>query len=159
MNFECLNADSAELLLAYTDGTLAPEAARLLEAHTASCPACAELVARQQSLWSALDSWDAPELSADFNRNLHAAVALEENRRGWLANLASWLSPAKLWVPAAGALAVGALAIVLMPARHSAPVVEQKAGMDGEARQLERVFDDLEVLDTLDAALSGQEKL
>lgn len=154
----CLNADSAETLFAYIDGTLAPAETQALERHAASCESCRKLIDGQRAMWSTLDEWEAPELTPDFNRNLHAAVAEESRRSFWsrLAEIAAaYLTPRNVLVPA-GALAAVVMGVMLT--RPVAPVVEQKAGLD-EVKQIERTLDDLDVLTTLDTALASEEKL
>jgi anti-sigma factor RsiW len=163
---ECLNADSAEVLFAYVDGTLESGQAAALESHTAGCVACRTLVEGQRAVWSVLDQWEAPEVSPEFNRKLHAAVAAGEGHGGWIERVSSWivgLSPGNLMVPAGAlALVVAAVMLTQMP-RGTGQVVEQKAGIEGEVKQMERTLDDLDVLSTLDAALADeklpQEKL
>ena len=65
----------------------------------------------------------------------------------------------------AGALALVVATVMLtqMPRGTAVQPVEQKAGIEGEVKQMERTLDDLDVLSTLDAALADeklpQEKL
>jgi anti-sigma factor RsiW len=163
---ECLNADSAEVLFAYVDGTLEPEQAAALERHTVGCEACRTMVEGQRAVWSVLDQWAAPEISPGFNRKLHATVEAGPGRGAWLDRVSTWiagLSPGNLMVPAGAlALVVATVMLTQMP-RGTGQVPEQKAGIEGEVKQMERTLDDLDVLSTLDAALADeklpQEKL
>jgi len=68
------NQGNAELLLAHAARTLDAERAAVLEEHIARCPACREYYAAQVAVWAALDSWDAPPLSADFDRRLYSRI-------------------------------------------------------------------------------------
>ena len=158
----CLSADSAEVLFAYIDGTLDEQQAEALDRHAAGCVPCQTLIDGQRAMWTALDAWEAPELSPDFNRNLHAAVAAAGDRgwRGWLSNV---FTVRKLMIPAGAlALLVATIAFVQMPQMPQNPEVDQKAGIESnEVRQIEGTLDDLDVLSTLDAAMKGpaEEKL
>jgi anti-sigma factor RsiW len=170
----CLSADSAELLFAYVDGTLEAKELAALEAHIAQCEPCHEMVAGQRNLWQTMDVWEAPAVSADFNRNMHAFVAREAAKSSWATRwsavvdqLAGLLTVKNLMVPAgAMALLVAGFMVVDRPvqtrqepvAQVAAPqVLNEKAGMeDSEARQIEHVVDDLEALDKLDAALKPE---
>lgn len=71
------NQENAELLLAHTSRKLDAERAAVLEQHIANCPACREYAAAQFAVWEALDAWDAPPVSADFNRRLYARIEQE----------------------------------------------------------------------------------
>ena len=119
----------------------------------------------QRAVWSVLDQWEAPEVSPEFNRRLHAAVAAGTGRSGWLDRVSTWLvglSRGNLLVPAGAlSLVVAAVMLTQMPRGTavqpgSAQMVEQKAGMDGDVKQMERTLDDLDVLSTLDAALTDE---
>jgi len=163
----CLGADSAEVLFAYVDGTLDEVQSDAIERHAAGCAACRNLIDGQRGVWETLDAWEAPELSPEFNRKMHAAVAAESagGWRGWLAS--KWAWPTLLVPVSALALIVGTVVVTQMPREQElAPVVEvehgavdQKAGIENDVKQIEKTLDDLDVLYTLDPALSSQEKL
>jgi len=158
----CLTADSAEVLFAYIDGTLEPVAATALLRHAGGCEPCRKLIEGQQAMWSVLDEWEAPEISPDFNRNLHAAVAAGEASRSWMSRFVSWateLTPKSFLVPAGALALVMATVMVTQMPRHNAVQVEEKAGIENEVKQIEKTLDDLDVLTTLDAAISTEEKL
>jgi len=163
----CLTAESAEVLFAYVDGTLEPARAASLARHAAACEPCRKLIEGQQAMWAVLDSWEPPEISPDFNRKMHAAVAAEAEQRSWrrwLGNLVNALTPHKLLVPAGVlALVLGTVVLTQMPRHNTVPApdsaVEQKAGIESEQKQIERTLDDLDVLTTLDAALASEEKI
>jgi len=69
--------ENAELLLAHASRKLDAERAAVLEQHIAHCPACREYAAAQFAVWDALDSWGAPEVSADFDRRLYQRIEQE----------------------------------------------------------------------------------
>jgi anti-sigma factor RsiW len=66
------NHENAELLLAHAARTLDAERAAVLEEHIARCPACRDYYAAQVAVWAALDNWEAPPVSADFDRRLYS---------------------------------------------------------------------------------------
>ena len=168
---QCLNADSAEVLFAYVDGTLEPGQAAALESHTAGCEACRTMVDGQLAVWRVLDQWEAPAVSPEFNRKLHAAIEAGEGRGGWLDRVSAWIGGVSLgnvMVPA-GALALVVAAVMLTQMPRGTAVqpragemvkqvtqVEQKAGIEGEVKQMERTLDDLDVLSTLESALADE---
>src|ERR1044072_2671609 len=69
--------ESAELLLAYSTGKLNSERAAAGEQHIGICPVCGEFVARQQAVSKALGAWQAPAVSADFDRRLYQRIEKE----------------------------------------------------------------------------------
>jgi hypothetical protein len=72
--------EGAELLLAFSFRKLDAERAVLLENHIGECARCGEFVGAQRSVDEALDLWDAPPLSADFDRRLYRRI---EHEVGW----------------------------------------------------------------------------
>lgn len=102
--------EGLELLLAYSAGRLDAARTAALEAHAAGCPECAGLVASQRSMAQALDVWQAPDVSADFDRRLYRRIEQEVR---WWDFLARPFRPVfgMRWVPVAAAaglmLAVG----------------------------------------------------
>jgi hypothetical protein len=100
-----------ERLLEYGTGGLDSDTRASLKRHFADCGACRAFVAGQHSVWAALDAWEAPPVSAGFDRALHRRMA---DAAGWGDRLARWFRPA--WVrrglplmAAAGALVVAAV--------------------------------------------------
>jgi hypothetical protein len=49
--------------------------------HIRDCPACREFAAARRSVDSALDLWDAPPVSADFDRRLYRRI--QKDVRWW----------------------------------------------------------------------------
>jgi len=69
--------ENSELLLAYSAGKLNAESKAELDRHLETCPGCRELVRHQESVWSALDSWEAAPVSPDFDRRLLRRIEQE----------------------------------------------------------------------------------
>jgi len=69
--------ENSELLLAYSTGKLDAETAAALDWHVGICPACGEFAASQRAVWTALDAWEAPPVSADFDRRLYQRIEKE----------------------------------------------------------------------------------
>jgi anti-sigma factor RsiW len=68
---------SVELLLAYTSQTLDREEATAFAGHAAECPSCHAFLAAQDAAARALDAWEAPPVSADFDRRLYQRIEKE----------------------------------------------------------------------------------
>jgi hypothetical protein len=64
-------------LLAYTSQTLDREQAAAFAEHAAACPACRAFTAAQDTVCEALEAWEAPPVSADFDRRLYQRVEKE----------------------------------------------------------------------------------
>jgi anti-sigma factor RsiW len=75
------NRETAELLLARASRKLDAQRADVLEEHLAGCPSCREYAAAQIAVWEALDAWEAPPVSADFDRRLHRRIEREGSWR------------------------------------------------------------------------------
>src|ERR1039457_5979210 len=63
-----------EMLVAYAASELDLETARALEQHLAGCAACRLVAADQTTVWKALDAWEAPPVSPDFDRRLYRRI-------------------------------------------------------------------------------------
>ena len=80
--------ENTELLLAYCARRLDPETQIVLERHMAVCPACRKFQAGQETVWQALDAWEAMPVSADFDRRLYRRIEGESARTSWWLRLA-----------------------------------------------------------------------
>ncbi len=69
--------EGVELLLAHHAGALDAERAATLENHLANCEGCREFAAAQRSVDEALELWEAPALSADFDQRLYRRIEQE----------------------------------------------------------------------------------
>jgi anti-sigma factor RsiW len=143
----CPINDRPELLIAYAAGELDSQAMSEVREHLAVCPECREMAEAQSLVWQALDEWDAPPLSADFNRRLYQRIQ-KEAPGSWWSRLWTALLPVNLRqaVPlAAGAALLLTVGLVLQP-----PHTSSSAPSSGEAMvradQVENVLDDLDLL-------------
>lgn len=136
-----------ELLVAYAAGQLDLEAKMKLERHLAGCPKCRSLAAEQAALWKALDAWEAPPVSPDFDRRLYRRIH-EEVRHSWWERVSRPFRP----MPLRQALPLTATACLLLMAsllvKHPGNLhpVEPRAETV-RVEQVERTLDDLELLD------------
>jgi len=164
--------NEAEVLVAYTTGTMTPAEQEAFELHMAECAGCRELAGAQKSVWGALDLWKLPPVSDEFDRKLHARIA-EEARLPWwkrqwstLSHLGFWFS----WKPAipvgvACAALVGAFVLhgpAMHPAMHNvapgaapAAVRSQQDAQKMDVDEVERALDDMDMLKQLDAPASA----
>ena len=76
-------------LLAYSEEKLEAARAAILKRHVEECTACREFVAGQRAVWSALDAWEPPAISADFDQRLYRLLN-EPEPDGWWQR---WLRP------------------------------------------------------------------
>jgi hypothetical protein len=63
-----------DLILAYVSQGLEAETSALFEKHMADCHSCREFARDQQSVWSALDLFEAAPISDGFNRRLYQRI-------------------------------------------------------------------------------------
>jgi len=149
MNCPLEAPETAELLLDYCARTLKPESTAVLERHLELCPACRRFAEDQRAVWSALDSWDAPPVSADFDRRLYSRI---EEDVPWRERLLRGVRPLFVYhgLPAAAAAGMVLLAGVLLmespgkPVR--APVMPEAARVEVQPEQVEKALDTMEVL-------------
>ena len=142
----CPIEKSAELL-DFSAHRLEPLAAAKIEAHVASCPACGQVVERQRAVWRALETWDAPPISADFDRRLYRRLEENESRQGrWLSPLRVLLVRQGLPIAAAACLIVVAGLVSQRPADVTAPRQTQAAVENLQPEQVDHVLDDLQML-------------
>lgn len=66
--------EGSALLLAYSSGRLEQESTVRLQRHVEGCSGCRQFVESQSAIWRALDSWEAPPVSADFDRRLYQRI-------------------------------------------------------------------------------------
>jgi anti-sigma factor RsiW len=144
-------AARTDLLLDYTAGRLDDEQRFRLERHMQECPACAAFRIEQAAVWEALDLWEPPPVSMDFNRRLWQRIE-SAAATPWYRTLAESLGFAnwKPLVPLTAAMLVIAAGFVFdHPARSTAV-----SGMTiREADQVEQTLDDIDLLHQLDAVV------
>jgi anti-sigma factor RsiW len=151
-----LNGRSAELMMAYTAGTLEPEVQIELERHLSGCEDCGAMAAQQKAVWEALDDWRPATVSADFNDRLYQRIAADDAASWWRRAFAidwSWMfRPA---VPVAGACAALMIAFLLkepVAPHHSTAPLAQKVSIE----QVERALDDMDMLKQMSVTVPAE---
>jgi anti-sigma factor RsiW len=154
--------EKTDLLLDYSAGRLDAQAMAMLEKHLESCPACASFRAEQAAMWRALDAWDPPPVSVDFNRRLWQridAVAAEP----WYKSLAASLRLAD-WKPVfpltAAILLIAAGFLFDHPGWRA--VAPGSAGQNvsvKEADQVEQTLDDIQLLHQFDSGADNPKSM
>ena len=137
-----------ELLLEYAAGGLDAAGREAVEKHLGECGPCRDLVAGQQRVWAALDGWEAPPVSEDFDRRLHARIAREGS---WWDRIPRLFSPALLrrGLPLAAAAGLALVAILVMsrPAPvPPAPLAQVRQVEPLRPDQVETALQDMEML-------------
>ena len=156
MNCPIQNEETAELLLAYTARRLDPARIAVLEDHMNACPECAEFRAGQELVWQALDAWEAPPVTPDFNRRLYQRIEAEA-AEPWYKRL--FKTPLAMWKPAIPLAAACALVVGAFMLDHQVGTTYQPNSSPGfrvsnvaEAEQVENALDDLQLLRQLDSS-------
>lgn len=156
----------AELILDYCSDRLhreQPELALEFERHLSvdRCEDCARVVDAQRGVWSALDGFDAPAVSSDFDAKLWRKIEESEARPWWrrlFDGPAAGFSVS--WKPAfVTASACTAIFVVMLAVRPGAdtnasggePVVTKAAATatNVDFDQVEKALDDIEMLNQL----------
>jgi anti-sigma factor RsiW len=152
--------ENTELLMAHASRKLDAERAAVLEEHIAQCPACREYAAAQFAVWDALDSWSAPEVSADFDRRLYQRI---EQEVSWWDLMIRPFRPffAARWVPVAAAacmlIAAGVLlqhpdGTAVIPTPESAQVEPLPADQAANALQEMQIMQEFSTVVRADTA-------
>jgi anti-sigma factor RsiW len=151
MNCLLETREETQLLLDYCAHALAPERVALLEAHLNSCPRCQEFAAAQSALSDALDLWQAPPVSLDFNRRLYQRIDSDAASASWWQALRQIFHPALLrrGMPVAAAACLLVTAGVLLQRPAVSPVPLQKDMAQVESVQPEQVEHALDTMDLL----------
>jgi hypothetical protein len=145
--------ETAELLLAYTARRLDPVKTAILESHMDVCAQCAEFRTRQELVWQALDAWEAPAITPDFNRRLYRRIEAEA-AAPWYTRL--FTTPWAMWKPAIPLVAAGLLVVAGFVMDHGVSITAPSPGPAirvsvTEAEQVENALDDLQLLRQLDS--------
>jgi anti-sigma factor RsiW len=141
-----MESRNTELLVAYAAGELDLETAAALEPHLTDCPACRSLAAAQGAVWKAMDVWEAPPVSPDFDERLYSRIR-REARSSWMERLSRALIPMSL----SRALPLTAMACLLLVAgvllKHPGAVTRVEPSAEAvRVDQVEHTLDDLELL-------------
>jgi len=143
---KCPMEKSAELL-AFSTNKLAPPEAAELQRHLESCPGCREFVENQRAVWQALDAWEAPPITADFDRRLYQRIEQAETWRDrWLRSWSVLFVRQGLPVAAAACLIVVAALVSRRPADVAAPRPTQAVVENLQPDQVDHALDDLQML-------------
>jgi anti-sigma factor RsiW len=133
-----------EMLLAYSSGELDTETAAAFEEHIQTCVACGEDAAAQQAVWNALDAWEAPIATADFDRRLSARI---EGEVSWWDRFLRPLLVRRGLPVAAALVVIMAAVLVEHPALKPAPPVRESAAVETVAPdQAEHTLQDMETM-------------
>lgn len=133
-------------------------AAQALEQHLAECAPCRLMAAQQAALWKALDRWQAPAVSLDFDRRLYRRIDAEMHASWW-----QRVSRGLSLIPLHQVLPVTALAGLLLMAGLILHEPGKVAGVPRHtetvrADQVERTLDDMELLRQFSAANSKEDE-
>jgi len=151
--------ENLEWLLDYGTARMAAADAVALERHLADCAACREMVAGRQAVDSALDLWEAPVVSSEFNRQLYQRIQQETSWRDHLWGPVRWLTAWRRGIPAAAAGCLIAAALIVAPRMipdRPASLSEQPPVIHVDSPQPEQVvrdLDDMEMLHNFDRAV------
>jgi len=142
------NQENAELLQAHVSRKLDADRAAVLEQHLATCAACREYAAAQFAMWEALDAWEAPSVSADFNRRLYSRI---EQRVSWSDLLIRPLRPlfAARWMPVAAAACVLVAAGLWIEHPDRMPAVNAPQSAELEALPPDQAANALQEMQTM----------
>jgi anti-sigma factor RsiW len=147
MNCPLESHEGSALLLAYSSGRLEPESTVRLQRHLEMCPGCRQFVESQSAVWRALDSWEAPPVSADFDRRLYQRI---ERQVSWWDMLVRPFRPVfqSRSLPIAAAAGVLIVAGVLLDRPAVAPPTppQQSAQVELQPDQVEHAIDEVEML-------------
>jgi len=132
-------------LLAYSEEKLEAARAAILKRHVEECTACREFVAGQRAVWSALDAWEPPAISADFDQRLYRLLN-EPEPVGWWQR---WLRPVLAYkgIPlAAAACLVVIVGLVMVKPAEQSRMTQGQPVQTLQADQVEHALDDIEML-------------
>ena len=148
--------ENADLLLEFVAGRLDAEDGSCFERHLEVCASCREAVGGRQAVWEALDAWETPPVSPDFDRRLYARI---EREVSWWDRVLRPFRPALMRVglpvaAAAGlALAAGMIVVdrstVVTPAPQKASVQLESLRPD----QAESALEDMEMLQEINGVV------
>ncbi len=164
MNCPIQDGKEAEMIIAWTAGTLASDEQSAFERHLADCADCRALAEAQQAAWTALDEWPAPAVSEDFDQKLYARIAAQEQLPWWKRQWNALLHPAAgfSWKPAlpvslacvalcAAFLIHDSVGTAVQPPAAPAVVQTEQDAQKVDINQVEHALDDMDMLSQLGA--------
>lgn len=157
MNCPLGREETAHIPLEYSAGRLDKSRAAVFERHMESCPECVTFLAEQAAVWDALEAWEPPPVSLDFNRRLWQRIDAAD-AAPWYERLIESLRFAQ-WKPVlpltAAILVIAAGFVFDHPGGKtsvaSGPSVASSVSVT-EAEQVEQALDDIQLLRQLNAA-------
>jgi hypothetical protein len=139
--------ENTQVLLDYSARKLDAGQTASLERHMQVCASCREFAAGQSAVREAMDSWEAPPVSQDFNRRLYARIDQEVS---WWDRLVRPFRPLMLrrGLPVAAAACLVVLAGVLIdrPPAATAPRQDVAQVESVQPEQVEQALDTMEML-------------
>jgi anti-sigma factor RsiW len=143
--------ENTDWLVDFVAGRLRGERAAQLARHVETCGDCADFVASQQMVWSALDQWEPEPVSLDFDRRLYRSIEAARPAAGLQGMLRRLFGPLQpLWRPvvplAAACLLIIAGVMMRAPQAVIAPVDSAVRVEKIEPEQVERTLDDMQML-------------
>ena len=139
---------NGEAIVEYGAGKLDAQTRTSVERHIESCAACREAAAGQAQVWTALDAWEAPPVSPDFDRRLYARMSANVT---WRERALRFLRPALLrrGVPLVAATGLIAVAVVVIEYPHRTTPVPAQAVRQVEPLRPDQVESALQDMQTL----------
>jgi hypothetical protein len=139
----CKDQDGIERLMEYLGGASTAERRAELELHAQECVECRGLL----RAWNALDEYQAPEVSPDFDAKLYARIAVD--RQSWWKGTLWPSGPMAWWKPVIPVAACAALLVALVVHTPSPADLDKQAKLSPEPLNIEQVEQALEDLDLL----------
>ena len=143
--------DNAEILLAYVDRKLEPDSMAAMDRHIEECCACQQALDGQRAVWSALDAWEAAEISRDFDRRLWQRIDWEQGQSWWKKMFQPVLPFALRPAMPIAAACVMLVATALFRTPGVDPLLPQRTEVL-DIEQVERTLEDIEMLRELGLA-------
>jgi len=146
-----LETRDREILLAYSSHKLDAGEILSLDSHLENCAGCRDFVRAQRAICDALEAWEAPPVSADFDRRLSRRM---DHQVSWLDRM---MQPFQAFgfrqlVPIAASAGVVLMAGLLLERTAVTPQAPQHDTAQMETlqpEQLELALDEMEALSQL----------
>ena len=148
---EC--GEIADLPLEFAAGRLDEAAAARFQAHLQTCSGCRELVEGRRGVWQALDAWEEPPVSVDFDSRVYSRIehARTEQDVSWWDRAFPWLRP--VWMrrglPIAAAAGLVVIAGIAVDRSTSVKPAPEKRAIQMESLrpdQADAALQDMEML-------------
>ena len=157
------SGENLELVLDYGTPRIGKPGAAAFEQHLQTCSACSEAVAGQRTVRASLDLWEAPPVSASFDRQLYRTI---ERASGWRERFAETLAQGVRMLLIGRGVPIAAAACLLVTAGiwiEQRPATNPPSISVEGARpeQVVHALDDMEMLGNFDQSVrdGGNSKL